>query len=274
MIGTDVDDLRLAEHRTRGGVIVETPYDVACHASAIITSLPSDTALLEVIAALHGLETADRQDLVIIETSTLSLDAKRTARALAQAAGITLLDCPVSGSAPQALAGELVAYVSGDDSAKSRASDVMGDLVSRWYDVGAFGNGSRFKFVTNMLVAVHTLAAAEALLLARRLGLDFDRVLEVVGNSAGTSRMLELRGPLMADEGYSEPFVRIRTFLKDLDLIDRAAETAGSPTPLLTRAASYYRGAQDAGRGDQDAAAVFAFLEAGAGPSNEAPQHP
>ena len=260
VIATDVDPGRCRDHRARGGVAVDTPDAVARAASVIVTSLPTDASLLDVIAGPGGLGDANRADLIVIETSTLSLAAKSDARELGASRGITLLDCPVSGSAPQALAGELVAYLSGDDAAKVIAVDALKEVARRRFDVGEFGNGSRFKFVTNLLVAVHTMAAAEALLLAERFGLDAEQVLEMVGESAGTSQMFQLRGPLMTRELYGEPRVRVRTFLKDLAVIGDAAAAVDSPTPLLSTCAAYYHATEDADRGDQDLSAVFAVL--------------
>ena len=260
VVGTDVDPRRCDELRARGGEVVESPEAVARAASVIVTSLPTDAALVDVLDGPTGLRAAGRPGLTVIETSTLSLTAKTSVQRRAAVHGITVLDCPLSGSAPQARAGELVAYLSGDDAAKQVASDALRDVAGTRHDVGMFGNGSRFKLVTNLLVAVHTLAAAEALLLAQRCGLDVDRVLQVVGDSAGTSRMFQLRGPLMAGGLYGEPKVRVHTFRKDLGLIATAAAAAGAPTPLLSTAAAYYEVAEDAGRGEQDAAAVYAVL--------------
>ena len=261
VVGTDVDPRRCEELCSRGGYAVDTPEAVARAASVIVTSLPTDAALVEVVDGPTGLRAAGREGLVVIDTSTLALATKTSIRERAAADAVALVDCPVSGSAPQARAGELVAYLSGDEGAKQIASDTLCDVAGTCYDVGVFGNGSRFKLVTNLLVAVHTLAAAEALLLAQRFGLDADQVLRVVGDSAGTSRMFELRGPSMITGGYREPKVRVHTFRKDLGLIAEAADAVDTPTPLLSTSVDYYDAAENAGRGEEDAAAVYAVLE-------------
>ena len=130
------------------------------------------------------------------------------------------------------------------------------------HDVGAFGNGSKVKFIANLLVAVHNTAAAEALVLAERAGLDLATVLAAVSDGAGTSRMLEVRGPAMAAADYSGPGVATSVFGKDLEIIAGFARDVTSPTPLFALASTFYAAALAQGRGGEDAACVHAVLRA------------
>jgi 3-hydroxyisobutyrate dehydrogenase-like beta-hydroxyacid dehydrogenase len=201
----------------------------------------------------------------VIETSTLPVPVKAEADNSLAIRGVVLLDCPLSGTGGQARTKDVVAYLSGPDDAKARAEPVLRAMTRNIHDVGAFGNGSAVKFIANLLVAVHNAAAAEALVLAERAGLDLATVLDAVADGAGTSRMFEVRGPAMAAADYSGPGVRTSVFGKDLEIIAGFARDAGSPTPLFGLASALYTAALAQGRADQEAACVHAVLRAMAG---------
>jgi len=269
VVGFDLDQGRLAEHRARGGLTAGSPAEVARQCSTVVLSLPHDAALLAALDGPTGLLAGAAPGLVAVETSTLRLATKEAAEERARAAGVLLLDCPMSGTGAQARTADLVAYVSGDDGAKARAQDALTAFTRAVYDVGAFGNGTRMKLVANLLVGVHNLAAAEALLLADRAGLDPDQVLAAVGDGAGSSRMFEVRGPMMVGGDFAEATMRVSTFLKDLDLIAGFADELATPVPLLALTTVFYRAAAAQGRGDQDTACVYDVLAGMAAPRQE-----
>ena len=119
--------------------------------------------------------------------------------------------------------------------------------------------------MANLLVAVHNAAAAEALLLAQRSGLDLEATLRALTPGAGTSRMLEVRGPLMISGEYGDATMKVRTFRKDTDIIGQFAGTLGCPTPLFSIAAQLNLAALAQGHGEEDTASVFAVLDRLAG---------
>ena len=263
--GYDTDPARMEEHAERGGKTAASPAEVIADAGIVVTSLPSADALWDVLRGDQGLASQPTSELTVIEASTLAVETKEAARAFLAGHGKVLLDCPISGTAAQARRKDIVAYVSGDAHAKNKAGPVLTAMTRGWYDVGAFGNGMRMKIVANLLVAVHNLAAAEALVLAERAGLDLATVLTAVGDGAGTSRMFEVRGPLMAIGNYADPGIRTRVFAKDIDIIDAFAREVGSPTPLFSLASTFYRTALEQGRGSEDTACVHAVLKQSAG---------
>jgi putative dehydrogenase len=116
--------------------------------------------------------------------------------------------------------------------------------------VGAFGNGSRMKFIANHLVTIHSLAAAEAIVLGEMAGLDPALVFDVIGDSAGSSRLFQIRGPMMVRGQYDEPTATMTTHLKDLDIIGKFAADLHCPTPLFATATQFYHAgvAQGPGR--------------------------
>jgi 3-hydroxyisobutyrate dehydrogenase-like beta-hydroxyacid dehydrogenase len=228
--GFDVDAARVAAHAARGGATADSPAGVAAASGVVVTSLPSAAALREVTAGAAGLAAAGRPGLVVIETSTLPVAVKAEARDLLAIRDAVLLDCPLSGTGGQARAKDVVAYLSGPPDGKARALPVLRAMTRRVHDVGEFGTRSAVKFVANLLVAVHNVAAAEALVLAERAGLDLGTVLDAVADGAGTSAIFEVRGPAMAARDYTRPGMAARVFGKDLEIIaDFARELRAVP---------------------------------------------
>ena len=260
--GYDTDPARLAAHTARGGEAAASPAGAAARADAVVTSLPTTQALLDVAA---GLASRPRPGLVVIETSTLPVADKRQARDVLAGAGLVLLDCPLSGTGGQARTKDVVAYLSGPAQAKAHALPVLETMTRGVHDVGEFGSGSAVKFIANLLVAIHNVAAAEALVLAERAGLDLAAVLTAVADGAGSSAMFEVRGPAMAAADYSGPGVTTTVFAKDLDIIAGFARETGTPTPLFALASSFYAAALAQGHAGDDTACVHAVLRSMAG---------
>src|SRR6266702_3183812 len=194
VVGFDVVPRRRTEHARSGGIAARSPREVARRAEIVITSLPSAHALAEVAAELAASAT---RGTIVIETSTLPIPVKETARDVLARRGVVLLDCPLSGTGAQARVKDLLIYVSGDRTAYRKTIPVLSGFTSANYYVGPFGSGSKMKFVANLLVAIHNVAAAEAMVLGMKGGLDPALVLKVVAGGAGGSRMFQVRGPMM-----------------------------------------------------------------------------
>jgi 3-hydroxyisobutyrate dehydrogenase-like beta-hydroxyacid dehydrogenase len=262
VIGFDIDAARHKELAGDGVEIAENVGALARIAPTIITSLPSAAALL---ATARDLGAARVERRVIVETSTLALDDKLTAEALFREAGHACLDCPLSGTGAQARNKDLVVYASGQSAEIAALKFLFNGFAKEVHDLGAFGNGSRMKFVANLLVAIHNVATAEAMVLAIKAGLDPHRVVELIKPGAGNSRVFELRAPLMADNAYEPATMKIAVWQKDMAIIGRFAAELGCPTPLLSATEPIYASAMARGHGAHDTAAVCAVLEAMAG---------
>ena len=201
----------------------------------------------------------------VVEASTLSLADKMAFKETLEAAGHTALDCPMSGTGAQAAVKDLVVYASGDAAAIARLEPAFLGFARKVFSLGAYGNGSKMKFVANHLVAIHNVAAAEAMVLAMKAGLDPHQTVEVVASGAGTSRVFELRAPMMAAGAYLPATMRSATWKKDLTVIGEFAADVGCPTPLFGLAAALHAAALAMGHGEEDTAAVCAVLEGMAG---------
>jgi 3-hydroxyisobutyrate dehydrogenase-like beta-hydroxyacid dehydrogenase len=256
--GYDVLAQRRQEHRKAGGIVARHCREVGRNSSTMITSLPSPEALLETVAQLLEMPRAKQ---VVVETSTLPISVKEEARKRLAARGLILLDCPLSGTGAQARAKDLIVYASGDRKAYLRSAPILEGFARAHYYVGAFGAGSKMKFVANLLVAIHNVAAAEALVLARKSGLDPEQVLKVVADGAGGSRMLQVRGPMMVKGDYSEATMKVHIWQKDMTIIGDFARKLDCPTPLFAASAPIYTAAMAMGRQAEDTAAVCAVLE-------------
>jgi L-threonate 2-dehydrogenase len=257
VVGHDVAQRARRAHARAGGVVARSNADVARRAPIVITSLPSVAALASVATEIA---TARRRGLIVVETSTLPIEAKQDARAVLARAGTTLLDCPLSGTGAQARTKDLLVYASGPRGAYAACKEVFRGFARGHYYVGGFGAGSKMKYVANLLVAIHNVAAAEAFTLARKAGLDPARVLEVVGNGAGSSRMFQVRGPMMVAEDYRDATMKIEVWQKDMHIIGEFATKLGCPTPLFATTAPLYTAAMASGYAKQDTGAVCAVL--------------
>jgi 3-hydroxyisobutyrate dehydrogenase-like beta-hydroxyacid dehydrogenase len=260
--GFDVDPVRAAELSEAGVEIAPNVGALAQAVPMIITSLPAPKALQQVmgeIAAVKG------KKLAVAEMSTFALEDKAKAEKVLADAGHILLDCPVSGTGGQAKVKDLVVYASGERASIAAFRPLFADFSRQVHDLGPFGNGSRMKYIANLLVAIHNVASAEAMVLGMKAGLNPQKVFDVISTSAGTSRMFEVRGPMMVAGEYDEATMRISTWQKDLDIIGAFAKSLGVSTPTFDATLPVYAETLAAGHGAQDTAAVCAVLEQQAG---------
>lgn len=193
----------------------------------------------------------------MLECGTFRVADKERAREVLAARGVALMDCPLSGTSAQAAAGHVSMFASGERRDYERALPAIQAFAERVDYVGAFGNGMRMKLVANTLVCTHTAAAAEALALAQRLGLDIAVTHEVLSASpAAGSTMLKHRGELMVSGRYEPAGGALAILVKDAAIIADAAQAAGADMPLFAVAKDRYEKAIKKGK-TRDAAAIF-----------------
>lgn len=260
VVGLDTDLNRATAFQSAGGVLADTPAGVAAEADIVILSLPNVGALETVLHGEGGLAKKGREGVICIESGTFPLAAKMAAAEALTARGIHLLDCTVSGTGSQAVERDIVFYTSGPAELLERCAPVFQAVAKAWPRVGDFGAGSVMKFVSNLLVTVHTVAAAEALTLATKSGLDQAATLELLAAGAGQSRMLEVRGPLMTAGDYYIGSATVDTLTKDTEIILDFAAEQNAPVPLLATATTFLRAAAANGLNDQDPAVVREIL--------------
>jgi L-threonate 2-dehydrogenase len=262
VVGFDIAPAKRKELAKAGVDIATDAKAVVQAAPIVITSLPKPEALIE---TARDIARAGLPPRILVECSTFTIEDKEKAERILVKAGHTLLDCPVSGTGSQARTGDLVIYASGPTAAIAKIKPVLAGFSRKTYDVGAFGNGSRMKYVANLLVAINNVASAEAMVMGMKAGLDPKVIFEMISNGAGNSRVFELRAPMMVKNDYRDATMKCSVWQKDMDVIGAFARKLRVPTPLFSATEPVYAAALKQGHGNDDTAAVCAVLEAKAG---------
>jgi L-threonate 2-dehydrogenase len=247
-----------AQLKKDGGTPCKSAAEVARHCKFVVLSLPSDAALGAVCGELIA---AAPKGLIAAECSTLPEATKLHAHALLAKHKITLLDCPLSGTGAQAITRDLAVYASGDAKAIKAFAPVFDGFARACYEVGGFGNGMRMKLVANLLVAIHNVSTAEAILMGVRAGLDAGTIVKVVADGAGGSRMFQVRGPMMVKRNWDEATMKVSTWQKDMRLINDLLQATDTASPLFATTMPIYNAAMALGHGSDDTASVYSVLE-------------
>ena len=261
VVGFDTAPDRMRTLVTMGGEAAASARAVALASEAVCTLLPTLAAVETAILGPDGVAAAGKSGQVVIQMSTISPALSVRLAAESRARGLDFLDCPVSGASGQVARGEGMLFVGGERRVFERWRPLLEAVLPRAVYVGPAGQAMVLKLVANLLVALHSAAAAEALHLARRAGLDPAVALEVLTGSAAGSRMLEVRGPLMVRGEYPAQ-MKLDIFMKDLHLIQEAAAAAGAALPLTDTAERLFAAAAETGHGDEDLAVVLTALAA------------
>ena len=262
VLGFDVDGGRCRAMARRGVKIAPDVTALARGVPVIITSLPKPAALDVTVKSIVDARVSQR---VIVEASTFTLEDKGKAERALRKAGHVMLDCPVSGTGTQAKTKDLAIYASGDRKSIRKLRPLFAAFSRAFHDLGAFGNGSRMKYVANLLVAINNVASAEAIVLGLKAGLDAETVRAMVSTGAGNSRVFELRAPLMVKNRYDHPSMKVSVWQKDMAVIGAFARELGCPTPVFDATVPIYKRALRTGHAEHDTASVCAVLEKMAG---------
>lgn len=257
VVGFDIDQERGAEALRNQVIVVDSIGELTERVPVIMTSLPSAAAANTVAQEIADLSQPQK---VVIELSTLKVSDKIQFHDILTKSGHLALDCPLSGTGAQAKMRDLIIYASGDSDAIANCSRLFADFAKQSADLGVYGNGSKMKFIANHLVAIHNVAAAEAMVLAECAGLDLAQVVGLIGPGAGGSRMFQMRAPMMAKRVYEPATMRVSTWKKDMAIIAEFADALDCETPLFNLTQPVYADAMSMGLGDQDTAAVFEVL--------------
>lgn len=255
--GYDPDPKAMKRLKAAGGKACASAGELAGGVDVIVCALPGPQALHDAAQqiAAHG-----HRQLLVVETSTLDIADKTAARDVLKAHGIVMLDCPLSGTGAQAVHKDLTVYASGPKAAIRKLAPVFAGFSKNCFDLGAFGNGMKMKLMANLLVAIHNVSTAEALLLGQRWGIRPKDAVNVLSDGAGGSRMLQIRGPLMEGKGWVTPTMKVGIWQKDMQLIAAALAEAQVPAPLFAATVPVYNAAMALGHAEHDTAAVFDVL--------------
>ncbi len=258
VIGYDLSAPRRREAKAAGVEIATSAADVAAKAPVVLTSLPKPQALMDVAREIAK---AKLKGKTFVEMSTFAISDKEKAERILAKAGHTMLDTPVSGTGSQARAGDLVFYASGNSATVKKLRPMFEAFGRKVYDVGAFGNGSKMKYVANLLVAINNVASAEAMVLGMKAGLPPQVIFDLIQAGAGNSRVFELRAPMMVKGKYDNVTMKIDVWDKDMQVIGDYARKIKVPVPMFNASKPIYIKAMKSGLGAKDTAAVCAVME-------------
>ena len=255
--GFDISEDRRRQFEQAGGALCVSAAEVVDRADVVITALSSIAAYRSVMLGPNSVTHRAQAAQLFVEMGTLPIALKEEARESLARRGAQMIDAPVTGTRVHAERKELVVYASGDEAAVARVRPVLEAFASNIRFVGPFGSGMKLKMVTNHLVAVHNVAAAEALALAESAGLDLKQVYDLIAGGPASSAVFGFRGPFMIENRYEPPTMRMDVFEKDLQIIDDFARTLRAATPLFQSSTTIYRAALAQGMKSEDVSAVF-----------------
>ena len=261
VIGHDVVPERVKALIALGGRAGGSVAGVVAEADPVCVLLPSLATVEDVVLGGAGIAASGRPGQTVVQMSTISPALTEKLARESAARGFGFLDCPISGTSGMVERGDGIIFVGGKRALYDRWRPLLETVLPRAVFIGAAGKAMALKLVANLLVALNSAAAAEALAMAERAGLDVRLALEVLTSSAATSRMLEVRGPMIATRQFP-PQMKLDLFMKDLHLIQDAASTVGAPLPLTDVAERLYAAAAAAGHAGDDLAAVVTALGA------------
>jgi 3-hydroxyisobutyrate dehydrogenase-like beta-hydroxyacid dehydrogenase len=239
-----------------GGIGCSSAEAVARSSRLLLLTLPDGDALASLFLD-EGFLSALSAEHVIVSLGTYPLWIKKKARATAEDRQVAMLDCEISGTPHMIAARQASVFASGDRSIFEGVEHIFQLWSDRVTFLGEFGAATIMKLLAQQLVAVHTAAAAEAIALGTRCGLDAEAIVRVLSTSAAASAMLAVRGASMANEDFSPQGGTVASFAKSLKLVRQLAVDAHAPTPLLAIAHGCFEQATELGFGDADISSVL-----------------
>ena len=256
---------KVEEMARLGARPASTPAEVTEASDMVLTCVTDVPAVESVFLGDYGIVTAARSGQILVDHSTVAPSTSQAIARAAEARGAFFLDAPISGGVERATDGTLTIMAGGDHTAFETALPVFEALGKNIRHVGATGSGSVVKLINQLLCAVHSMAAAEALLIGAKAGTDPRVILEILATSWGTSFMLSRNGPVMVERDFANARAPLRLYNKDLGLMHDFAKDMGSPTPMGDRALDMIKEAMDKGMGELDVSCLVLPLEERAG---------
>ncbi|NUO85084.1 MAG: NAD-binding protein [Cupriavidus sp.] len=240
-----------------GGVPCASPAELGSRCDVVLTLVVNAQQTEAVLFGADGAVAAMQPGKLVIASATVPPSFAETLGHRLAEKGLLMLDAPVSGGAARAASGEMTMMTSGPAEAYALAEDVLAAIAGKVYRLGAaHGAGSRVKIINQLLAGVHIAAAAEAMALGLREGVDPDALYDVITHSAGNSWMFENRVPHILKGDYT-PLSAVDIFVKDLGMVLDTARASKFPLPLSAAAHQMFMMASTAGHGGEDDSAVI-----------------
>jgi putative dehydrogenase len=240
-----------------GGVACADPAELAQHCEIVVSVVVNAAQTEAVLFGDRGAAAAMKPDSLFVMCSTVDPNWSVALEARLAERGLLYLDAPISGGAAKAASGEMTMMTAGSPAAYAKAGNALEAMAAKVYHLGdRAGNGSKVKIINQLLAGVHIAAAAEAMALGLREGVDAQSLYEVITHSAGNSWMFENRMAHVLAGDYT-PLSAVDIFVKDLGLVLDTARASKFPLPLSATAHQMFMQASTAGFSKEDDSAVI-----------------
>jgi putative dehydrogenase len=240
-----------------GGVACASPQEVARQCEVVIGVVVNAAQTEQVLFGEDGAAAGMQAGHLFVMCSTVDPNWSAALEERLAQQGVLYLDAPISGGAARAASGQMTMMTAGRPEAYAKAAGLLEAMAAQVYRLGdRAGNGSKVKIINQLLAGVHIAAAAEAMALGLREGVDAQALYEVITHSAGNSWMFENRMAHVLAGDYT-PLSAVDIFVKDLGLVLDTARASKFPLPLASTAHQMFMQASSAGHGREDDAAVI-----------------
>ncbi len=243
-----------------GALLAGTAREAAAQAEVVITMVSDPPALEGVLWGADGVLAGLKPGSVLVDSSTVAPALARRVAAASAERGCEFLDAPVTGGTWGAERGELVFMVGGKAEVLERVAPVLGAMGRQWFHLGAHGAGQTIKLATNLILALQTVATAEALALVRGAGIPGEKLAEVMQASMGRSKLIDIKLPMMLEGRYTPSFP-LRLMNKDMGLALELAAQSGVKMPGAAAAREVMSAVERTAKEDLDYAALARFWD-------------
>ena len=251
----------LADFEKVGGIPAKSPAEIGKQCNVVFSCVPTAEAMDEVVNGANGLIHSARPGQIIVELGSHPVPAKEKQVAPLAKKGAAYLDGEVSGTPGMVAARKAVIYLGGDAEAAKKVEPIIKGFADLCIYFGPFGGASKVKLINNMLVAINIAAAAEAMALGLKAGVDIDAMIKAVANGSGGSTQFGIRAPWMAQRKFKPIQGSPKLLSHYFGMIDDWADSIGVATPIFDRAVELYEHCDKMGLADDnDVAAMIDVL--------------
>lgn len=256
----DLNKSAIEELTALGAQAGESSKDVASKCDLIITMLPNSPHVMSAVLGAGGVVEGAKEGSVVIDMSSIAPLSSREISAALEAKGIAFLDAPVSGGEPKAIEGTLSVMVGGKKDVFDKYYDVMKSMAGSVVYVGESGAGNIAKLCNQVVVAINIAAVSEALILAKKAGVDPDLVYQAIRGGLAGSTVMEAKAPMMMDRNF-KPGFKIDLHIKDLNNVLETSHGVGVSLPITAQVMEMMQAIKLDGCGVEDHASIVKFYE-------------
>ncbi|AKL94609.1 2-hydroxy-3-oxopropionate reductase GarR [Clostridium aceticum] len=260
LVVLDLNKPAVEELKALGAEVGTSNADIASKCEVIITMLPNSPQVKQVVLGENGVIEGAKPGTVVIDMSSIAPLASREIYAALEEKEIHLLDAPVSGGEPKAIEGTLAVMVGGKKEVFDKYYDVMKVMAASVVYVGESGAGNVAKLCNQVVVALNISAVSEALILAKKAGVDPDLVYQAIRGGLAGSTVMEAKAPMIMDRNF-QPGFRIDLHIKDLNNVLETSHGVGVPLPLTAQVMEIMQAIKVDGCGVEDHASIVKYYE-------------